>query len=388
MKSRILIITDGPAALLHTPRLLEALRREGCTVKVAATGYPGASALEFISETGWSVLSGHPCIAVDALTPEMLRWAEAVVLSPVSPAVLAVFQRGNALKLLTDAGRPVLAVPTSLPGDERPDCSEWLKQLPPGSSVLFPEEPEQITVGAMGALAVAPVETVVEAIARTVTEPRLAGVTTLMTAGPTCEDIDPVRFVSNRSSGKMGLALALAAVRRGAHVRLVHGPMSIPLPRVPGLEYLPVRSAKDMHQTVLDHWDSVKLAVLSAAVADFTPDHYAPEKIKKVGAEGLELKLLRTSDILKELGERENKPFLVGFAAESDDVEINALTKLRKKHCDMICANDIRQPGCGFAVDTNRVVIYHNSGEVTALPKLSKTETAERIIDEICRRMK
>ena len=143
-----------------------------------------------------------------------------------------------------------------------------------------------------------------------------------------------------------------------------------------------------MHRASSEYWSSSHIAVLAAAVADFTPDHYAESKIKKKSGQGLALNLVRTNDILAEIGSLGQKPFLVGFAAESDDVEINALVKLRKKHCDMLCANDIREPGAGFAVDTNRITIYDCDGNAIPLPMLSKREAAKRIINEIAKRVK
>ncbi len=386
MKGRIVVITDGPAAVTYTPQLLDSLRKIGFTVKVAPTGYAGASALSFITETGWAALSGHPAMAVEKLTPELLQWAEVVLLAPVTPAVLKVFQRTSGLRLIKETGRPILVAPAILPGEFPPVNVGWIMSLPKRSVMLAPNQ--EMSLGALGNIYVPSVETVVEETQRILSKQLLDGVEVLMTAGPTCEDIDPVRFVTNRSSGKMGLALAKAARNLGAKVTLVHGPVAIDLPDLPNLNYIPVRSAAEMHQAVSERWDRIQLAVLCAAVADFTPDHYAPEKIKKVGAEGLELKLLRTRDILAELGDRDKRPFLVGFAAESDDVEINAISKLRRKHCDIICANDICAPNCGFAVDTNRITLYDKDGDVLELPLVSKQEAAERIVKEIAKRMK
>ena len=384
---RIIVITDGAAALLHTPPLLAALRRNGHTVKVAPTGYDGASALAFVGELGWAALSGHPALDLSRLTPETLGWAELVILAPVSPAVLQVFRQGSALALLKQSARPVLAAPAHLPGDGADAALDaWLRELPPGSRLLEGRPEELMELGAMGNVVLAPVPTVVECAEAMLSAQPLAGERVLVTAGPTAEDLDPVRYLTNRSSGKMGVALALAAVRFGARVTIVHGPMATALPRVPGLDAVPVRSAREMHDAVAARWQDATIAILAAAVADFTPDHCAPQKLKKHGDAGLTLQLVRTADILAELGERCPRPFLVGFAAESDDVEINALAKLRRKHCDLICANDIRAHDTGFAVDTNQVTIYDRDGTRTPLPLLSKRATAEAILDYIARR--
>jgi phosphopantothenoylcysteine decarboxylase/phosphopantothenate--cysteine ligase len=316
-----------------------------------------------------------------------LKWAEVVILAPVSEAVLSVFGRGAALQLLQQSGVPVIVVPARIPGAAATDFP-WVSSLPGGGTLLEPEDNERLQLGALGEIAIAPVATVAEFAARHFTRQILTGKHLMLTAGPTIEDIDPVRFITNRSSGKMGLALALAAQAAGAEVSMIHGPLNIALPRVPGLKYLPVRSAAEMHEAASKLWGSSDIAILAAAVADFTPDHYAPSKIKKRSGQGLALNLIRTTDILAEIGNLGRKPFLVGFAAESDDVAINALVKLRKKHCDMLCANDIREAGAGFAVDTNHITIYDCDGGTMPLPMLSKREAARRIITEIARRLK
>lgn len=386
MAGRIIVITDGIAAAIYTPQLINALRGRGYTVKLAPTGYSGASALEFMSDFGWAALSGHPTLDLSSLDAATLSWAEAVILAPVSSRVLSIFSTGKALQLLQDAGRPVLIVPAQMPSEDVDIPAGLLEALPAGSMLLPPQDGELVDLGAMGKIAITPCATVIELVRRALSRKRLQGKKVLITCGPTIEDIDPVRYITNRSSGRMGVSLAMAALAEGAQVTLVHGPISITLPRLPGLTPLPVRSAAQMHQAVSQCWSSCDLAILAAAVADFTPDHYAESKIKKTGS-GLALNLVRTQDILAELGSHEHRPFLVGFAAESDDVEINALTKLRRKHCDMICANDIRAPGCGFAVETNRVSIYRSEGTPVHLPMLSKDETAVRIIAEIAAAM-
>ena len=185
----------------------------------------------------------------------------------------------------------------------------------------------------------------------------------------------------------MGFALARDAALRGAQVLLVHGPVSLPVPRLPNLTPIPVRSAQEMHREVMKHWQEVRLAILAAAVADFQPLHCAETKIKKGEAQELFLPLKRTPDILADLGAREKRPFLVGFAAESDDVEANAQLKLRKKHCDIICANDIRKPGCGFATDTNQVTLLAPDAPPLALPLKEKSEVAHAILSEILQRL-
>jgi phosphopantothenoylcysteine decarboxylase/phosphopantothenate--cysteine ligase len=208
----------------------------------------------------------------------------------------------------------------------------------------------------------------------------LLGRLVLVTAGPTYEDIDPVRYVGNRSSGKMGYAVAAEAVKRGARVVLVSGPTSLPAPA--GVELITVRSASDMHAAVQQHARASDIVVMAAAVADYTPERSSAGKIEK--SEGpLDLRLVRTPDILAELGRMRGtslKPVLVGFAAESGDPVERGRAKLVRKHADFIVANDITRADAGFEADTNAVtIIGHDSEETIALT--SKTDIASRILD-------
>jgi phosphopantothenoylcysteine decarboxylase/phosphopantothenate--cysteine ligase len=208
----------------------------------------------------------------------------------------------------------------------------------------------------------------------------LLGRLVLVTAGPTYEDIDPVRYIGNRSSGKMGYAVAAEAVKRGARVVLVSGPTSLPAPA--GVELIPVRSASQMHAAVQQHARASDIVVMAAAVADYTPERSSTGKIEK--SEGpLDLRLVRTPDILAELGRMRGtglKPVLVGFAAESGDPVERGRAKRVRKHADFIVANDITRADAGFEADTNAVtIIGHDSEETIALT--SKTEIASRILD-------
>ena len=211
----------------------------------------------------------------------------------------------------------------------------------------------------------------------------LAGQRVLVTAGPTFEDLDPVRYIGNRSSGRMGFALAKEAERRGAHVTLVLGPASVPPPPVRDL--VRVRSAAQMHTAVMDRFSAVDVVIMAAAVADYTPDQPRGQKISKSGA-GLTLVLKPTTDILAELGARRARdgkgPVLVGFAAETEDVVARATRKLRDKRIDLIVANDVSQSDRGFDVDANAVVLV-NGHAAEALPLQSKSRVAAAILDRV-----
>jgi phosphopantothenoylcysteine decarboxylase / phosphopantothenate---cysteine ligase len=226
-------------------------------------------------------------------------------------------------------------------------------------------------------------QAVCETVAASVTPQSLTGAAVLVTAGPTCEDLDPVRFLTNRSTGLMGVALALAAWRRGAGVTLVHGPLRHDVPCLPRLEPVPVRSAEEMYAAVLSRSAAQAVAILCAAVADFRPAHREVRKIKKGQGADRVLELVATPDILAALGAAPTRPFLVGFAAETHDLHANAAAKLRRKNCDLLCANDVTEPGSGFGVATNRISLLARDGSVTLLPLLPKDDAADLVLERV-----
>jgi len=209
----------------------------------------------------------------------------------------------------------------------------------------------------------------------------------LVTAGPTREKIDPVRFISNRSTGKMGYAVAKAAQYRGARVTLISGPTNLDLPidisNGKRMNVINVETAIEMQDAVLKNFNQSDIVVMSAAVADYRPQNYSPKKIKKSSSETLSMSLVRNPDILAELGNRKKSQFLVGFAAETDDLITNAKIKLTDKNLDLIVVNDITKPDAGFESDTNIVTIISKYGECKKLPKMSKFDVANTILDII-----
>ena len=213
----------------------------------------------------------------------------------------------------------------------------------------------------------------------------LVGKTVLITAGPTREFIDAVRFISNPSTGKMGYALASAARDRGADVILITGPTQLPTPW--GVQVVSVVSAADMHRAVMEHLDRSHIVIMAAAVSDFKPLQTSDRKIKKEDATQT-LPLGRTEDILHEIGKVGGKRLLIGFAAETDNIEQNALKKLNNKHLDMIVVNDLLKSGSGFGSDTNAVTIIDRSGKKTELPTMPKTVIAASIITVISEYLK
>jgi phosphopantothenoylcysteine decarboxylase/phosphopantothenate--cysteine ligase len=207
------------------------------------------------------------------------------------------------------------------------------------------------------------------------------GKTILVTAGPTREEIDPVRFLSNYSSGKMGYAIASAAANRGAKVVLVSGPVHLPQPK--GVNRICVSSAQEMYDAVMNNAEQSDIIVKAAAVADFRPVARGEQKTKKGDAETLSIELQRNPDILAELGQEKGDKLLIGFAAETEELLKHATDKLQKKNLDMIVANDVTQEGAGFDGDTNVVRLLTSDGNVEDLPRMSKVEVAERLLDRI-----
>jgi phosphopantothenoylcysteine decarboxylase/phosphopantothenate--cysteine ligase len=206
--------------------------------------------------------------------------------------------------------------------------------------------------------------------------------TVLVTAGPTCEDLDPIRFLTNRSSGKMGYAIAEAALRRGARVILVSGPVSLAPPAE--AEFVSVRTAEEMHRAVQERAHAATVIIAAAAVADYRPVMRQETKIKR-GPERLTLELEPTPDILAGVARQGGDRIVVGFAAETDHVAEHARDKLARKNLDLVVANDVTQEGAGFDVDTNVVTLYVRDGKEVALPRMKKLQVAQRILDEVLR---
>jgi phosphopantothenoylcysteine decarboxylase/phosphopantothenate--cysteine ligase len=312
--------------------------------------------------------------------------ADLLLVAPATANCLGKFARGiadDALSTLYLATRaPVLVAPAmNVNMFEHPAVQENLATLRGrGVGVVEPGE-GYLACGWLGKGRLAEVETIVEAALLRLARSRdLAGQTVLVTAGPTIEDLDPVRYVSNRSSGAMGYRVAEAARDRGARVVLVSGPTALPEPQ--GVTFVAVRSADEMQRAVAAHAGSASVVVAAAAVSDYRPAQASPAKLKKT--EGpLRLELVRTPDILKALGEAKGARLLVGFAAETEDVVANARRKLETKNLDLIVANDVTAPGAGFGGSTNAVVLLRRDGKRTDVPLASKREVAERILDEV-----
>ncbi len=377
---RLLLIVDGPGVMTHTAPLVTSLLRQGVAVRVALT----ESARLLVGDYFTTMLSGAPLIHFQDIPEKILDDSDTVLAAPVSEKLAKMLCEDNWLTVWKRVKGPVVLAPAFLPQEDGTAVRAALSSLGGGAVQWLMADGETTDMGSLGLLDVASPERCLEAAMTALTKQDFAGKRVLITAGPTAEDFDPVRFVTNRSTGRMGVALARMAAWRGADVTIVHGPMLWPIPPNDGIHACPVRNAQSMYDAVMARVADMDLAILCAAVADFTPIEYSNVKIKKQkSADGVfSLKMKRTPDILDSIGHSSgHRPFLVGFAAESDHVQAYAQAKLESKNCDMLCANDVTKPGSGFAVGTNQVTVFKRDGSVVELPQMSKENVARRVLD-------
>jgi phosphopantothenoylcysteine decarboxylase/phosphopantothenate--cysteine ligase len=393
---KIALGVTGGVAAYKAAELVRRLQQEKLDVQVVMT----RAAQEFITPLTFAALTGQKVItdlfSAAGAAPanvesaiEHIAVAQRIDLLLVAPAtadILGKFAHGIAedflstLYLATKA--PVVVAPAmNVNMWDHPATRENVAALRArGVHVVDPDE-GYLACGMTGAGRLAATETIAKKVCEVLgLRHDFAGQTVLVSAGPTCEDIDPVRFLTNRSSGKMGYALAEAAQRRGAHVILVSGPTELKIPE--GVDWVPVRATEQMHRTVLERAREANVAIMAAAVSDYRPAAAQDTKIKR-GSGGFTLELEPTPDILAELGREKGNRVLVGFAAETNSVAENARGKLARKGADMIVANDVTQEGAGFDTDTNIVTFYLRDGREVPLPKMSKLDVANRILDQV-----
>ena len=384
---RILLGLSGGIACYKACEVVRMLAQAGARVQVVMT----AGAQQFVTPLTLQALSGRP-VATDtfSLTQEseighirLADEAEVVVLAPATANLLAKLAHGIADDLLTTVllatRAPVLAAPAM-------NVHMWEHAATQANIHLLAERGVAFAGPGVGSLAcgyegpgrLAEPAEIVEAIEGVLAPKDLRGERVLVSAGPTREAVDPVRYLSNQSSGKMGYAIARVARRRGAEVVLVSGPGDLPAP--PGVRTRMVSSAAEMARALEEEFRAASILVMAAAVADYRPRRPAARKMKKSAA-SLSLDLERTEDILAGLAARKGRRLVVGFAAETNDVAQEARRKLREKRLDLIVANDVTAPGAGFGSDTNVVQLIDAAGETQALPVLPKDEVAGRILD-------
>jgi phosphopantothenoylcysteine decarboxylase/phosphopantothenate--cysteine ligase len=387
----LILGVTGSIAAYKAVYLLRELVRLGARVTVVRT----AHAERFVGDLTWRTLSGRPVLA-DLFDPQsgeavehvaIAERADAVVVAPATANLLAKAAHGLADDFLTTvllaARGPVLMVPAMDGGMwDHAAVSANVATLRERGVVVLEPDAGALASGLSGKGRLPEVDAIVEALERLLTPARdLEGERFLVTSGPTREPIDPVRYLSNRSSGKMGHAITTAALRRGAAVTLISGPTALTPP--PGATFVPVQTAEEMREAALQHLGSATVVIKAAAVADYRVASPAGQKIKSKKDEGLTLDLVPNPDILRELAARKGRTFLVGFAAETNDLRRNAQTKLAAKGIDLLVANDVSRKGIGFEADDNQVVLLDRWGGEIELPMMSKIAVADAILDRV-----
>jgi phosphopantothenoylcysteine decarboxylase / phosphopantothenate---cysteine ligase len=387
-KTIVLGVTGG-IAVYKAVELLRLLTKAGATVHVIMT----RAATEFVTPLTFQTLSGNPVhTELFNLIQEqeighisLADRADALVIAPATANCIGKLANGIADDLLTTTAMatkaPLLVAPAmNVNMYEHPAYQENEQKLRRLGCRLVDPEPGFLACGWQGKGRLAPPEQIFAELCRLLTPQDLAGQTVLVTAGPTREELDPIRFISNHSSGRMGYALAQAARQRGARVILISGPVALPAPV--GVELVAVESACQMRQAVMERVADSTVVIKAAAVADYRPVLRNDQKIKKQG-ERLTIELERNPDILAELGRLEKPPLLVGFAAETTELQAHAATKLTAKNLDMIVANDVTQEGAGFNVSTNVCQLLFRDGRVEPLALMDKQELACLILDRV-----
>ena len=393
-KNILLGVTGGIAAY-KIANLASMLKKQGANVKVIMT----ENACQFITPMTFETLTAQKVYTdtfdrnfefkVDHI--ELGKWADVFLIAPATANVIGKLANGIADDMLTTTALamrcPIMVSPAmnTTMFENKVVKHNIMKLRTYGMDIIMPAS-GHLACGDTGAGKMPEPEMLLEYIKRGVYKKKdLVGKKVCVSAGPTREAIDPVRYISNNSTGKMGVEIAKMAAYRGAKVSLIMGPSNVFVPDF--INRIDIKSAEDMYEEIMKISDSQDIIIKAAAVADYTPANYSDEKIKKKDGD-LSIELSRTKDILKELGERKvnnpKKQFICGFSMETENMEENSKNKLAKKNADMIVANNVKVEGAGFGTDTNVVTIFTKDNEIR-LDKLSKTEVAEKIFDEIVR---
>ena len=390
-KKNVVLGVTGSIAAYKACDIVSRLRKQGVDVHVILT----RAGAEIITPLALETMSANP-VVVDMFHREnpwevehisLAKRADVFLVAPATANFLGKAAHGIADDMLTTTilatRAPVLVAPAmNVNMYENPVVQENIALLKKRGWHFIEPDAGLLACGDVGKGRLAEPEAIVAA-AMELLYPRrdLAGKHVLVSAGPTQERIDPVRYITNRSSGKMGYAIAEAAAARGARVTLVSGPVTLPVPE--GVERVNVISSQDMFEAVHAAFDSCDGLIMAAAPADFTPAAFAEQKIKKNGREGMTLELAATRDILKSIGERKRQQRVMGFAAETEHLAENAAKKLEAKNLDMIAANDVTAAGAGFAVDTNAVTLYKRDGSSEQSGTMPKRALADWLLDRL-----
>jgi len=387
-KKIVLGITGGIAAYKSAELTREFVKKEAF-VRVIMT----KNASWFITPLTLQTLSGHP-VFTEMFTPvkefdmthiSLAEYADIIVIAPATANIIGKIASGLADDILTTTvmatKAPVLICPAmNVNMYNNAIVKDNISKLIAGGYLFMVPGYGELACKAEGYGRLPEIPDIVEEVESILTPKDLMGEKILVTAGPTREPFDPVRYITNYSSGKMGYALAVTAKRRGAQVTLISGPTALPTPG--DMKFIPVASAVEMRDAVMDNLGSSTVVIKAAAVADYRPSSRSARKIKK-GVDGLDLQLERNPDIILEVGRKKGNRILVGFAVETENLVQNAMVKLKKKNMDIIVANDVTKEGAGFGYDTNIIKIISAEGKIEDVPLMSKMEVAHRILDRV-----
>lgn len=387
---KILLGITGSIAAYKSILLVRQLVKNGAEVKIILT----PSAKDFVSPLTLSTLSRNEVyielFEENSWTNHVMlgRWADIMIIAPLTCNTLAKMATGlcdNLLLATYLSATCAVVVAPAMDADmwQHPATKENLQKLASFGNMIIPVDNGELASGLFGEGRMAEPEKIIEFIEGVFSVIKdLDGQRVLVTAGPTHEAIDPVRFIGNRSSGKMGVALAAELARRGAEVYLVLGPSALDVPG-PGITVIKVQSAAEMYEACIDHFADCDIAIMSAAVADYKPAAISAEKIKKQ-SRSFTIELSPTRDILYELGQnKKNGQLVVGFALETSNEKEYAKTKLAKKNADMIVLNSLNDEGAGFGHDTNKITIFEKDGSEIAYERKDKKQVATDIVDRI-----
>ncbi len=395
---RILLGVTGGIAAYKAPLVVRLLQEEGADIRVVRTG----NAAQFVTDTTLSVLSGHP-VHADMFAPTdefpvlhigLAQWSELFLVAPATANFIGKLAAGIADDLPTTiclaAAAPLMlaaAMEETMLGSERVQAN--IDLLRAGGAGWVEPETGHLASGASGKGRMAPPERIVEAVVGRLAgqltgTPDLVGRHIVVTAGPTVEDLDPVRFIGNRSSGKMGYAIASRASARGASVHLVTGPTDLPTPA--DMLVTQVRSALEMHAVTTAAFQEADAAIMAAAPSDYRARSVSAKKLKR-GVDAMSVDLVENPDIAADLGADKGQRVVVAFAMETEDGPARARAERAEKNADLIVLNNLTDPGAGFGTDTNLVTLIDDADAETQLPLMSKLAVADRILDAVKERL-
>lgn len=391
---KIVLGVSGGIAAYKAPELVRRLQDAGAEVRVVMT----PNAARFVSPLSLAAVTHHGVVIEQWGDPakggvdhiELARWSDVLLIAPATANIIAKLAVGiadDALSTYALAHRGITIVAPAMNWSmlKHPTVVQNVETLRGRGVEIITSASGYLAEGEEGIGRLADIPVIVERVKAHFGPRDLEGRRILVTAGPTREPIDPVRYISNRSSGKMGYAIAVAARKRGATVTLVSGPTSLESPE--GVDVVRVTTAEEMYDAVMQRAPESQIVIKAAAVADFAPEKAAARKIKKEKRAELTIPLKKTPDILSSLAHVRPRPFIVAFAAETDHVEKHAREKLERKHADLMVANDVSDPSIGFDSDQNEVLVISRDGSAARLEKAPKSVIANRILDLVVQRL-